>query len=865
MRATIVGARVALVSAGSAGALTATPTPGSATCVGDCDDSGTVGVSAVIRCVGLAVGAGGGECVRCDADGDGLVSINEIIVAVNALLTGCGGRDPYEPDNSLSQASPIYCGELQRHDLSVSGDDDWVRIDLPPHIGGSIVTEPVDDRYWDTTLALYSATGAQLAYNDEADDADELSRIDFGCPAPAVASTYFARASQYGGDPLGPYGLRLTCASCKTPRATPTVPPIVVDDLFEPDDVVEQAVPIGCGEIQRHSADARDVDWLSLSLASRSTVHVRVLTGGPNYLESLVYDADGAELPMSYEGEFECGRNSLPAGEYHLRVAPVFPVATAAYDIAVFCEPCALANGSPTPTWTPSPTPTAAAIDPSEPDSRASAAPIGCGEGVIRSLAPRGDSDWFALQVPGRQAVRILTYALPSDVQLALQNSEGVDIGFGSGFIERRCGEAALDSGTYFIESYGSPFSPAFGYDLWVSCEPCAAPGPSTPVVATRTPTPLPLPTDAYEPDDSPAQARPIACGELQMHSLHSRFDEDWAEFEVSAPSALSIAVAGDYYVELLDAVDGQFVASGYGVLGVNCEQSRLHSGRYLIHGPQSANPIASYNLSLACAGCAVTPTATPTPSPSATRTRYPTRTPGGPEETLRRFAIDPGTRLAEAAELGSGLFTTALSGASTSNGPVDGVGGGPLPLLLGLANDEGIAPLRLAEDVTLRIGLVDGYLCLQLLAANSDGRIDCDGGTAFNILASQAAGDVGFAFNVSTGLGTPVGAGHGDLLIQTRYRRVSAGDADFGDSCTDIAYLNPVQALGFTTAGAKASKGGRTLKADGAPFDCADFATPCSGGAWVAPIPETVSGGAVAQVLRFAEAGAGCLRDFPN
>ena len=849
-----------VVSGGSARALTATPTPapGSGTCVGDCDGSGAVDVSEVIRCVGMAVGTGGGDCARCDVNGDTVVSINEIVAAVSSLLAGCAGRDPYEPDNSLSLASPIDCGELQLHDLSIRGDDDWVRIDLPPHIGGTIVTESVDDRYWDTTLTLYSATGEQLAYSDDS-YGDELSRLDFGCPAPAVASTYFARAAQYEGSPLGPYGIRLSCHSCPTPMPTPSVTPIVVDDPFEPDDVVDQAVPIGCGEIQRHSADANDVDWLSLSLASRSTVHIRLLAGRFNNLEAVVYDGDGAEVPVAYDGEYECGRNALPAGDYHLRVAPAYPAATAAYDIVVLCEPCALADGSPTPTPTAYPTPTAAAIDAYEPDGRDSAVPIACGEGVIRSIAPRGDSDWFLLQVPGRQAVRILTYALSGNLQLALQDSDGVDIGFGSQFIERRCGESALDGGTYLVESYGSQFNAPFGYDFWVLCEPCAEPGPPTPVVNTRTPTPLALPGDAYEPDDSPGQAQPIACGELQMHSLHSRFDEDWVAFELPEPSAFSIAVSGDNGFTLLDADDGEFIALGYRVLDVTCDQSRAHSGRYLVQGPQSVNAVASYSLSLVCADCAVTPTPTPTPSATATRTRYPTRTPGGPEETMRQFAIDPGTRLADESEPGSGLFTTALSGDNAANGPDDGFGPGPLPLVLGLANAEGIAPLRLARDVTLRIGLVDGYLCLQLLAADSDGRIDCDGGTAFNTLGSQAAGDVGFPFDISTGLGSPVGAGHGDLLIPARYRRVTAADDDFGESCADVAYTNPLQTLAFTTASTKASKGGLRLKADGAPFDCANFATPCSGGALVAPIPGTqMPVGAVAQVLRFAEAGCG-------
>ena len=60
-------------------------------CVGDCDDSGTVTVNELVRGVNIALGLSPvGDCGSFDANQDGNVTVNELVQAVNAALEGCG-------------------------------------------------------------------------------------------------------------------------------------------------------------------------------------------------------------------------------------------------------------------------------------------------------------------------------------------------------------------------------------------------------------------------------------------------------------------------------------------------------------------------------------------------------------------------------------------------------------------------------------------------------------------------------------------------------------------------------------------------------------------------------------------------------
>jgi len=70
---------------------TASPTPVStpAECVGDCDGNGTVSIDELVKGVNIALdNAELNTCPQFDADGSGTVTIDEVVKAVNAALSG---------------------------------------------------------------------------------------------------------------------------------------------------------------------------------------------------------------------------------------------------------------------------------------------------------------------------------------------------------------------------------------------------------------------------------------------------------------------------------------------------------------------------------------------------------------------------------------------------------------------------------------------------------------------------------------------------------------------------------------------------------------------------------------------------------
>ena len=63
---------------------------GPAACVGDCDSSLAVDVSEVVTMANIALGTSPvTDCRRGDASGDGQITIDEILQAVNRALTSC--------------------------------------------------------------------------------------------------------------------------------------------------------------------------------------------------------------------------------------------------------------------------------------------------------------------------------------------------------------------------------------------------------------------------------------------------------------------------------------------------------------------------------------------------------------------------------------------------------------------------------------------------------------------------------------------------------------------------------------------------------------------------------------------------------
>lgn len=599
-----------------AAALTPTPTPTRSPalipCTGDCDQSGSVTLGEIVTCVNIALGiASTLTCPACDANRDGAVAINELQTAVAAALSTCGS-DPFEPDDSPQQARTIQCGTSQRHALASPDPADWMILSLDGLSNVVISTSGLDG---DPFMRLTDNLLAEIASSD--DYIDLFPRIERRCGENALpAGDYYIEISPLS--PASQYDIQVFCAPCSVQN--PTVTPTPGVDIYEPDNTLETAQSIACGDVQIHSFTAYyDDDWATFTLAERSTVHILASAPFQQYVSMDLHTTDDTILEYGYGNlQRDCGIDALEPGTYAVHTSGY---GLAEYNLALLCSPCAIPNPTNTPTPTLFPTVTPIPPDPFEDDSaRAHAVPIGCGEGASRSFAPLGDEDWLALDVPERSAVTIQGYG-PS-IYVALQDDRGRDLAYEYGSIVRACGVDALDSGRYFIELY-PPYPTTFTYDVLVTCAPCDVANPPTMAPPTRTPTLTPLAKDRFEPDDQPADASQISCGSLQPHSLDTQFDQDWVTFTLAGDSAVSVSSSAYLELTLLDQ-SGGVLFDQYRNLDVTCSQP-LRAGSYFLRAQCQfcgEGPIAAYNLSLLCGPCDLPATPTSTPTPTATPPR---------------------------------------------------------------------------------------------------------------------------------------------------------------------------------------------------------------------------------------------------
>jgi hypothetical protein len=155
------------------------------------------------------------------------------------------------------------------------------------------------------------------------------------------------------------------------------------------------------------------------------------------------------------------------------------------------------------------------------------------------------------------------------------------------------------------------------------------------------------------------------------------------------------------------------------------------------------------------------------------------------------------------------------------------------LKIAMGARNGEGIAPLRLTEDVMIFGDIFGGAgcFCLKLLASGSSGSIACNGGPPYDTQIFQASGQ-GPAWEATTGLGDPSGPGDANLLVNGQLQFVP------NVTCATVscAFPDPPVEFPFTTTKALSKKGTALFLANhGEAFDCDNFGTSGSGGALVA------------------------------
>lgn len=69
---------------------TRTEEPIPRSCIGDCDGDGLVTVNEILFLLSLSLGEAAGECMAGDLDGSGSVTVEEVVAAVDKALNGCG-------------------------------------------------------------------------------------------------------------------------------------------------------------------------------------------------------------------------------------------------------------------------------------------------------------------------------------------------------------------------------------------------------------------------------------------------------------------------------------------------------------------------------------------------------------------------------------------------------------------------------------------------------------------------------------------------------------------------------------------------------------------------------------------------------
>jgi RHS repeat-associated protein len=285
-----------------------------------------------------------------------------------------------------------------------------------------------------------------------------------------------------------------------------------------------------------------------------------------------------------------------------------------------------------------------------EPNNTVAAAkPIAVSETQSHAFCVAGDVDWLSFSAAAGTIYRFRTLNLASgvDTYLSLYGTNGVtelaasdDDGGGlSSLIEYTIPQA----GTYYLKvrHYSSNAGgDSLTYQIQVTSLGTASP----------TPTQAACP-DAYEPNDSVSQARPMTLGQTQTHYICVPGDQDWVSFAAAAGTryrieTLDLAAGVDTYIYLYDingtAVIGSDDDSGPGsasLLDYTVGQAGTYYVRARDYSSGTGGPTLSYGLRIsvltaptATATATTSPTATASPTattpPTATATRTATATP---------------------------------------------------------------------------------------------------------------------------------------------------------------------------------------------------------------------------------------------
>lgn len=203
----------------------------------------------------------------------------------------------------------------------------------------------------------------------------------------------------------------------------------------------------------------------------------------------------------------------------------------------------------------------------------------------------------------------------------------------------------------------------------------------------------------------------------------------------------------------------------------------------------------------------------TPTPSPTATPTMEAAEPLGE-----RVFSLVDPSGLMGPNVTRAGLFTTGLNGSNVASHFV----GGPIRLVAGPVDANGVAQVTLAADVDFAVDSLGGAICFRMLKEGTTGFIDCDGGSGVDVTITQDAGGDAPPPVVMTGLGE---GAPGAMLLMVMQESIPLGIGTMTDACA-TATLNPAEQVVYTTGMTTATKGGAPapIMVPGESFSCDEF-----------------------------------------
>lgn len=459
--------------------------------------------------------------------------------------------DRYEPDYSPSRASQITLGGTQQHTIDFPDDVDWVRFTLNARRDVTLTTNGASG---DTVMVLFgpNSSTVEIARDDDHGNG-EFAKITRRGLEPG---NYYVRINERGRDAtIDGYTLRLTSERS--------------GDMFEPDDTPERSGGIALNSVQARSLDvATDLDWVRFRLFRQSAVTVET-SGASGNTELFLYgpNSSGAEIGQDDDSGpelFSRIEQLLPAGEYYLRVqAHAGSAAVPAYTLRLD----AVAVGD--------------VFESDNSPDQPSALEVGATQN--RSLDPAGDVDWarFTLE---RSSYVALESTGPTELALFRDGSATpLAVDEQSNGLFSQIVQPLLPTGNYLVRvrSPQGALVPSYLLTLRVS--------------------------DAYEPDDTPETAHPLALGETQERSIHRAGDVDWARFVLTSVSPVTLETNGTAgSTELTLFAEGQLDSPLADDDHTNGSFSRIQmealpTGAYLVRVrvPGDAAPLGRYRLIL--------------------------------------------------------------------------------------------------------------------------------------------------------------------------------------------------------------------------------------------------------------------------